>query len=381
MPFSRLYLHIPWCLAKCSYCAFCSQTGSAELLAETTDLLLQEMTLSANRLGRESTLDSIYFGGGTPSLLLPGQVSLLIEASRNLWRHRTGIEITLEANPGAVTAETLAGFREAGVNRISLGIQSFNNVMLKRLGRVHTAEQAYAAFNSARQTGFDSVGIDLICGLPGQDLADWTKNLSEAVHLQPDHISVYSLTIEEGTDFARLYPPDSSELPDDDQTAAMLEQADHLLTNAGFEHYELANFAKPGKRSAHNCGYWQRDGYLGLGPSAHSFMQEGWGLRFHNPADYETWAAGVRNSKPLHLDMAALSRDEARAETIFLGLRQSDGINLDRYEELFGERLEKIFAEQLERLLNAGLVVLDSVSLKLTARGMLLSNQVFVLFL
>lgn len=379
--FSRLYLHIPWCTAKCAYCSFNSKTGSAADLDETATLLLREMELTARLYQASQPLSSIYFGGGTPSLLQPEQVGRLIEQSRRLWQHDQNIEITLEANPGTLTPDTLAGFRRAGVNRLSLGVQSFDDAALRQLGRLHSADQARKAVQSALTSGFDSIGLDLICGLPEQTLADWHQQLDQALELAPDHISVYNLTIEEGTPFHRQYPPGSPKLPDDDTTAAMLELADELLVRAGFEHYELANYARPGKRSSHNCGYWQRDGYLGLGPSAHSFLQSGWGLRFCNPPDHRNWAASIRAGTPAHQDITQLSREDARSEAIFLGLRQSDGVRLDRFEELFGEKLEDIYHHQLERLQKAGLLQRESGRLRLTRKGMLLSNQVFVMFI
>lgn len=378
--FSRLYLHIPWCLAKCGYCAFTSRKGTAQELADTTELLLLEMELAAGRFQAESPLSSLYLGGGTPSLLTPGQVERLITRSRQLWGHDPAIEITLEANPGTVSRATLAGFCQAGVNRLSLGVQSFSDDTLVLLGRMHCAQQARDAVASARAAGFGSVGLDLICGLPGQTPTDWQQQLDEAVTLEADHLSIYNLTIEDGTSFSHLYPFDSPDLPDDDCAATMLECADRLLTTAGFEHYELANYAKPGKRSGHNCGYWRRDGYLGLGPSAHSFIRDGWGVRFCNPSEYESWAAAIRGKRPAMQDLSRLTREEARAETIFLGLRLSEGICFDRFEQQFGERLEIVCRDQLLKLQKAGLLDCGPERVALTRKGMLLSNQVFVEF-
>lgn len=379
--FSRLYLHIPWCLSKCGYCAFSSRPLEPEKLEQTCHLLLREMELAATWYPHNQPLRSLYFGGGTPSLLAPEQISRLIDHSRELFGHTNPIEITLEANPGTVNLAALRSYRQAGVTRLSLGAQSFNDRMLQALGRRHTADETRSAFRLAQQAGFNSVGLDLICGLPHQTEADWQSDLEEALALQPDHFSVYGLTIEEGTPFASRYPDGSTELPDDDQSATMLETADQLLTAAGYEHYEIANFARPGCRSQHNCGYWQRDGYLGIGPGAHSFLKQGYGLRWGNQSSFEVWADALQHNSPATVEQHQLSREEALSETIFLGLRMADGINLDRFAEQSGERLEQRFAREIEQLQQAGLISCTTESIALTKQGMLLSNQVFVRFL
>ena len=379
--FSRLYLHTPWCLSKCDYCAFSSQPLEPQRLEQTCHLLLREMELAASWYPHNQPLRSLYFGGGTPSLLAPEQISRLIDHSRELFGHTNSIEITLEANPGTVNLAALRSYRQAGVTRLSLGAQSFNDRMLQTLGRRHTADETRRAFQLAQQAGFSSIGLDLICGLPQQAEADWHKDLHEALLLQPDHFSVYGLTIEEGTPFATRYPDGSAELPDDDQSATMLETADQLLTAAGYEHYEIANFARPGCRSQHNCGYWQRDGYLGIGPAAHSFLKQGYGLRWGNQSSFEVWADALQHNSPATIEQHQLSRAEALSETIFLGLRMADGISLDGFAEQFGERLEQRFAGEIEQLQQAGLISCTTESIALTKQGMLLSNQVFVRFL
>ena len=379
--FSRLYLHIPWCLSKCGYCAFSSRPLEPEKLEQTCNLLLREMELAASWYPHNQPLRSLYFGGGTPSLLAPEQISRLIDHSRKLFGHTSSIEITLEANPGTVNLASLCSYRQAGVTRLSLGAQSFNDRMLQTLGRRHTADETRSAFRLAQQAGFNSVGLDLICGLPQQTEADWQSDLKEALALQPDHFSVYGLTIEEGTPFASCYPVGSDELPDDDQSANMLETADQLLTAAGYEHYEIANFARPGCRSEHNCGYWQRDGYLGIGPGAHSFLRQGWGIRWGNQGDFETWAAAIQNNSLAATEQQELTREDALSEYIFLGLRMADGISLNGFAEEFGERLEQRFSEAIHQLQQAGLLTCSQDRLCLTKQGMLLSNQVFVRFL
>lgn len=379
--FSRLYLHIPWCLSKCGYCAFNSRPLEAHNLEQTCDLLLHEMELAAKTYPLNQPLRSLYFGGGTPSLLHHDQISRLISRSQELFRHADPIEITLEANPGTVSHESLIGYRLAGVTRLSLGAQSFNGRLLQTLGRRHTAAETRSAFRLAQQAGFNSIGLDLICGLPGQTMTDWQQDLAAALALQPDHLSVYGLTIEEGTPFAGRYPAESDTLPDHDLSADMLDEADSRLSAAGFEHYEIANFARPGCRSQHNCGYWQRDGYLGIGPGAHSFLRQGWGIRWGNQSEYDSWAATIGNNELAATEHQVLTRGDALAEYIFLGLRMADGISLDDFAEQFGERLEHRFAEEITQLNQAGLLTCSPERLALTKRGLLLSNQVFVRFI
>lgn len=379
--FSRLYLHIPWCLSKCGYCAFNSRPLEPEKLEQTCDLLLQEMELAAKTYPVDQPLRSLYFGGGTPSLLTAEQTSRLISRSQELFGHTSTIEITLEANPGTVNLNSLTGYFQAGVTRLSLGAQSFHDRLLQTLGRRHTATETRSAFRLAQQAGFSSIGLDLISGLPGQSMTAWQQDLEAALALQPDHLSIYGLTIEEETPFAHRYPAGSAELPDHDLSATMLEEADNTLTAAGYEHYEIANFARPGCRSEHNCGYWQRDGYLGIGPGAHSFLRQDWGIRWGNQSDFEAWVTAIQNNALAATVQHELTREEALSEYIFLGLRMADGILLDHFAEEFGERLEQRFSAEIHQLHQAGLLIFNPNQLALTKRGRLLSNQVFVRFL
>jgi len=378
--FSRIYLHIPWCISKCNYCSFNSFPLETGRLQQTCELMIKEMELAATLFSGNQPLESLYLGGGTPSLITPEQLDMLIISSKRLFGHQDRIEITLEANPGTVTAEKLIGYHQAGVNRLSIGAQSFNNQMLRLLGRIHTAEEIHTAFRFAEASGFKSIGLDLICGLPGQTGLLWRSDLNEALLLRPDHISIYGLTIEEGTPFAVSYPVGSKDIPDDDLSADMLEQANLLLTEAGYEHYEISNFALKDSRSMHNCGYWQRDGYLGIGPGAHSFFKHGNGIRFCNFSSFEKWAADIVDNRLATAESQALTREEALSEFLFLGLRMSDGINPDRFADIFGERPELLFEKELRQLQQAGLLIVEKNRICLSRRGMLLSNQVFARF-
>jgi oxygen-independent coproporphyrinogen-3 oxidase len=380
--FTRLYIHIPFCRRKCPYCAFFSQEYSGEELNDYTELLCAEMSLVGNKTTTRPGLDSIYFGGGTPSLLDSRHVARLIEKADHTFGLADHAEITLEANPGTVDYSRLADFRSAGVNRLSLGVQSFDDRMLETLGRIHTAQEAQEAFAAARRANFSNIGIDLINSLPGQTREMWRTDLDQALLLAPEHISVYGLTIEEDTRFAARYAENDPLLPDEDLSAEMFETADDLLVPRGYEHYEIANYARPGFRSRHNSGYWYRDGYLGLGAGAHSYLHTpDYGIRFSNAANLEEYSKSLLKGELPRTDIMQLSRADAMAEHMFLGLRMSDGVTSERFESRFGQALKEVFGQELENLQFQRLLSTDSAAVRLTRRGLLLSNQVFQHFL
>ena len=380
--YTRLYLHIPFCQSKCPYCAFVSREGNERARSTYVTLLLEEMRLTCEESASQQLLDSVYLGGGTPSLLTPQQVAQLLERIDKLYGLPNSTEITLEANPGTVDFQRLAGFRSAGINRLSIGVQSFDDRMLVALGRIHTAQQACDTVAIARKAGFNNIGIDLIHTLPGQTMEMWRSDLEQALQLMPEHLSVYGLAIEEGTPFAARYDDNNPLLPDDDLSADMFETADALLTTGGFEHYEIANYARPGFRARHNSGYWKRDHYLGLGTGAHSFLHNGeYGIRFSNTPDLDEYSAEIRRKKLPRREQHILSREDAQAEFMFLGLRMSNGVTFKSFAQEFGVTLEKLFARQLHELATNGLLLVDANSVRLTLRGMLLSNHVFSQFL
>jgi oxygen-independent coproporphyrinogen-3 oxidase len=379
--FTRLYIHIPFCRRKCPYCAFVSQESGNDLTSYL-EALLEEMRIAAKKSTLQKPLQSIYFGGGTPSLLEPAHVSRTIAQATKAFGLSERVEITLEANPGTVDHERLAGFRSAGVNRLSLGIQSFDDDLLKILGRIHTAQQARDAFSAARAAGFANIGIDLIHALPGQTAEMWRTDLEQALELAPEHISVYGLSIEEQTPFAERYAVESPLLPDEELASEMFETANTLLTDHGYEHYEIANYSRTGFRSEHNSGYWQRDGYLGLGAGAHSFLRdERYGIRFSNTPDIDKYIATIQGGKLARLDATTLSREDAMAEFMFLGLRLADGVEFRIFEQEFGVSPESLYAAVFNGLVPAGFLERGKDNIRLTQRGMLLSNQVFARFL
>lgn len=379
--FNRLYIHIPFCLEKCGYCAFISSKPRNGDIENYHRLLLKEMQMVSAEGGAAGSLDSIYFGGGTPSLLHPRHVAQVVKEAKKLFSLVPEVEITLEANPGTIDEDRLRAFRAAGVNRLSLGVQTFDDDLLRCLGRVHDAGQARRAFSDARQAGFDNIGIDLIHALPGQNLMQWEADLQEAVRLSPEHISVYGLTVEEGTLFSLRYPEDSPDIPDDDRSADMFEAADTILPLAGYQHYEIANYAKLGYRSRHNSGYWRRDGYLGLGVAAHSFLRKGYGLRFSNHDTLEEYSRELASGRLPRRDEHVLTREDAMAEFMFLGLRLTEGISSESFEQEFGSRPDDIYGSAIDELIRIGLLQQEHGNLRLTRRGLLLSNQVFARFL
>jgi len=268
------------------------------------------------------------------------------------------------------------------VTRRTVGIQSFDERMLAGLGRIHTVDQGRDAFSAARRAGFRNIGIDLIHALPGQTLDMWRAELRQALQLAPEHISIYGLTIEEGTPFAETFIRDSPLLPDEDLAAVMFETADDLLPVQGYEHYEIANYSLAGFRSQHNSGYWMRDGYLGLGAGAHSYLRDaGYGTRFSNAADLKVYETGLQQGTLPRTNEVVLTREDAIAEFLFLGLRMSDGVQYRAFADEFAVGLTELFAQKIATLLAQGLLTENPSGLRLTRRGMLLSNQVFQQFL
>jgi len=379
--FTRLYLHIPFCLQKCGYCAFNSQELLDNDLNDYAALLLEEMQLVPKSTTPGRMLDSIYFGGGTPSLLEAEQLGRIIKEAAELFGLGQDCEITLEANPGTVDQAQLTAFRSVGINRLSLGVQSFDDNFLDCLGRLHDADQALNAFEDARKAGFKNIGIDLMYSLPSQNIKQWQSDLKQVIRLSPEHLSIYGLTVEEGAPFFQRYPHDSPERPDEDISADMFEMADDLLTAAGYEHYEIANYARPGYRSRHNSGYWKRDGYLGLGVGAHSFLKDGNGVRVSNVDTLKGYREELAAGRLPRLDSQCLTRNEAMEEYMFLGLRLADGVALKEFEREFGCPCRSVYGTVIDELVSLELLMTDKSRLRLTRRGMLLSNQVFNRFL
>ncbi|SNB47203.1 radical SAM family heme chaperone HemW [Geobacter sp. DSM 9736] len=377
-----LYVHFPFCRQKCFYCDFNSVPGLPVSPEDYAEALLRELELRSSVLSERAAATTLYFGGGTPSLMPPAVVESLVDAAVRLFGLSSEAEITIEANPGTVTPETLAGYSAAGVTRLSLGIQSFNDHLLSAIGRIHTGQEAVDAFRSARKAGFDNIAIDLIHGLPGQTLPLLRQDLESAARLAAEHVAVYALSVEEGTPFHRMAAVGDIVLPDENTAVRMLEEVQTFLEVAGYEHYEISNYSLPVRRSRHNQVYWRRKSYLGFGAGAHSFMElPGFGCRWRNSDNLETYLATPVDDLLAGVDHAVLTKREAMGEWFFLGLRMLEGVDLDRFETLFGDTVESVYGAELARLRQAGLVQQQDKSLKLSRRGLLFYNQVAANFL
>lgn len=341
---NALYLHIPFCRRKCPYCDFYSVAEDPGKLAGYPSLLLRHLQL-AREQGAKGPFETVFFGGGTPSLLPAAAVAEILAAARELFGFAPHAEISLEANPGTVTAASLEGYHRAGVNRLSLGVQSLQPDHLRRLGRIHDAAQAREAVALARSAGFDHLSLDLIFGLPGQDLADLAAELQTFLALEPEHLSVYGLTIEEETPFHHQHRQGELSLPTEETAAAMFLDLHRRLTGSGFEHYEISNYARPGFACRHNQRYWRRQPYLGIGAGAHSFRAEGWGSRCSVAPDLQSYAAALAAGLDPAEPLESFDRRGAMAETLYLGLRTAEGVSEAEFRARFGCGVGEAFPE------------------------------------
>ncbi|HDI59360.1 MAG TPA: radical SAM family heme chaperone HemW [Desulfobacteraceae bacterium] len=370
-PPAGIYIHLPFCLRKCLYCDFYSEVGTEERRRCFLAALRQELLLRADR---GLAADSLYFGGGTPSLFAPTQLGGLIDGIGASFHLSGDSEITLEANPGTVTRSTLQGFRAAGVNRLNLGIQSFNDQNLAFLGRVHDARAARRAMDNARAAGFEDIGLDLIYGLPGQDPVSWQADLQAALEAAPAHLSCYMLTYAPGTPLnaariaGRIHPLPEAAVAD------LFEITVQMLTERGFVHYEIANFARAGSPpswSRHNRKYWNQAPYLGFGPAAHSFDGS---RRSWNHADLDAYLEALENSHLPPGGEEILTREQQMIEAVFLGLRQIAGIDVRKFEADFGVEFDAVFGPALADLAEAGLALREAGFCRLTRRGLLVAD-------
>ena len=377
---SSLYIHIPFCLRKCHYCDFFSQDSflSTEL-DEYMELLGLELTLLQRAHPDNLPLRTIFFGGGTPSLLSPIQVGRLLKRLENSFGLAADCEISLEANPGTLTGAKLNGYRQLGVNRLSLGVQSLSDDNLQSLGRVHSAAEARQSVAAARAAGFENLSIDLIFALPGQSLAQLQTDVEGLLTLQPEHLSLYGLTIEPGTRLSdHLHSGELSEV-DDQQYADSYLLINQMLLAAGFEHYEISNYALPGHRCRHNQVYWHRQGCLALGCGAHSYLAAGWGERWYVPPDLARYRNRLRLGCEVQKLLESFDCQSAMAETIYLALRTSDGLSRSRFKERFGVFPEQAFRAAFKR--HAERLTLVDDSWRFDLQGWLLYDHLISSFL
>lgn len=373
---ASLYVHIPFCERKCLYCDFYSVTDT-ERVEDFLSGLMREISLQGDR-GDGVIFETIFFGGGTPSLLTPAQVGSILSHLHAAFRIMADAEVTLEANPGTVTGDTLRAFRSLGINRLSIGIQSFHDHELKALGRIHDRAEAFHCIEHARAAGFDNISLDLIYSIPGQTLTEWEDNLRAAVSLSPQHIAAYSLIVEDGTPFARMVQAGEVRMNPADLEAEMYERAMELLGIHGYEHYEVSNYALPGFRCQHNTNYWSHKDYLGFGPSAHSFWRGSDGTsgrRWWNVADLSTYVDRLKDGALAVESEEQIDTRTMLNERIFLGLRSS-GVDLAKLRRDFGYDLKFQQEDAVRWLLEEQMTILDGDILRLTSKGYLLCDDI-----
>ena len=378
METTGIYIHIPFCISKCPYCSFTSFTPDKVPEEEYVSALLKEIRARYSETA-SSDVRTVYFGGGTPSLISPGGISNILSELFKKFK-LTNPEITIEANPCTVDMERLRGYKNSGINRISIGIQSFNDRLLLNLGRTHSSKEAFNAFESARTAGFDNIGIDLIHSIGGESLQDWKDDLKEAVTLHPEHISAYNLTIEEGTPFHHSQEKGLLVLPPEEDQTEMLLETIEILCAAGYEHYEVSNYALPGFRSQHNQIYWKGGDYFGFGVSAHSYYKKGWGVRLANSPLLTDYLNLINKNGTAVVEEDILTKEKAMGEVVFLGLRMMEGVNVKDFEQRFGIKIEAVYKDAIEELTTEELLLYDNDYLKLTRKGLLFSNDVAIRF-
>ncbi len=383
-----LYVHVAFCQSKCFYCDFNTYAGQNHLIGRYVDALVCEIErLPQDVPGHETQpiqeygIGSIFLGGGTPSLLTPRQIAAILDAPRARLVNPAA-EITIEANPDDPTVDYLREIRDLGVNRLSFGVQSFDDAMLRRLGRRHDAQTAIRAVERARAAGFDNVSIDLMFALPDQTLEDWTNTLERAIALAPDHLSLYNLTVEPDTAFGAWAAAGTLTVPDDDSAADMYEAAIDRLGSAGYAHYEISNWSRVDSRrdlrAQHNLRYWRNQPYLGVGAGAHSFFC---GYRYSDLRSPLGYIKTVSAGKTPVVDAEPISPELERGETMLLGLRLAEGIDAGAFRERFGHTPDELYGPILAELRDAGLIEQYANLVRLTRRGKLLGNEVFYRFL
>jgi oxygen-independent coproporphyrinogen-3 oxidase len=364
-----LYLHIPFCSAICNYCNFNRGLFDAALKQRYVRALMQEIESA----GDGAPADTIYFGGGTPSLLDPDEIGGLIAACRRAFDVSGDAEVTLEANPETVTAERLAGFRQAGVTRLSYGVQSFRDDELQRLSRLHSASRAAEAFDLARGAGFDNISLDLMMWLPQQSIAEWLESVDALIALGPDHASLYILELYPNAPLRDTMARSKWSLAPDDDAAEMYLQAMARLDSAGYEQYEISNVARSGRESRHNLKYWTDGEWRGFGCGAHSTRRA---VRWKNLSSTTEYIDAVASAGQLASECRRLSAREALEEALITGLRLTRGIDVHTVNARYGVDLWGIYGSELERFREAGFLIYDGRLLRLSRAGMLLANEV-----
>ena len=368
----EIYIHIPFCIRKCDYCDFLSGPSGPEEQADYVQALLRE--IQAVEEGEGRSVSSIFIGGGTPSVLDERLLGDILREIRNRFKMEEDAEITIEVNPGTANIGKLQAYREMGINRLSIGLQSPEDRELKILGRIHNYGQFLKTYQEARTVGFDNINIDLMSAIPDQTYEGWVKNLRTVAELEPEHISAYSLIVEEGTPFAAR----KLNLPDEDTEYNMYEATAQILKEYGFEQYEISNYARKGRECRHNVGYWTRQDYLGFGLGASSLYGK---ERFANTADMKKYLKNSKNPEKIREKEPSLTREDEMAEFMFLGLRMTKGISKADFQRCFGCTIESVYGEVLEKYESMELLLEKDGRIFLSREGIHVSNSIMAEFL
>lgn len=363
-----LYVHIPFCIKKCLYCDFNSYSNNNLLQDAYIDSLLKELSNI-----KQKRFETIFVGGGTPTILSFENTEKLLKKLVEFYP----TEFTFEANPGTLNKEKLSLIREYGVNRISIGLQAWQDNLLKKLGRVHTQKEFFESYSLARKLGFNNINIDIMFGIPNQSLLDWQETLYEVIKLKPEHISSYGLIIEEGTPFYNLYNDGKLCLAEEEEERDMYHLAIKELGKNGYEHYEISNFSLPNKECNHNITYWRLEDYLGVGAGAHSFIHN---KRYSNFRSLEEYIKGIKENNIID-EISMETTEDLISEYMFLGLRMIKGISKEAFYEKFKLSVKDIYEKEISMLINKGLLIENDTNIHLSSLGIDFSNQVFVEFL
>lgn len=372
----ELYLHMPFCVRKCSYCDFLSFPSGAKTQRMYAKRLMEDIGVMGKRYG-EIPVETIFIGGGTPSVPDSGLIVEIMEHVRHAFHVADGAEISMEANPGTVTREKLTDYRKAGINRLSFGLQSANDRELKLLGRIHTWAEFLESFTLARECGFANLNIDLMSALPGQTCESWKETLSRVTDLDPEHISAYSLIIEEGTPFGERYGSEEGRklLPDEDSEREMYHETKRFLKDCGYERYEISNYAKPGRECRHNIGYWTGVPYLGLGLGASSYLD---GCRFTVNPDMKQY---LEEKPGMFTDIEKLTKKDMEEEFFYVGLRMTAGVSLSEFERRFGISAKEVSPGLMETFVQEKAARFEGDRFVLTDYGLDVSNYIMAQFL
>ncbi len=375
--YMELYIHIPFCVKKCAYCDFLSFQSGRQVQREYTDALIREIRRRGSNPGlRDRRVVSIFFGGGTPSQLPAEWLCEILSAVRDSFTVMEDAEITIESNPGTLNGENLTLYREAGINRISIGCQSTENEELTMLGRIHTWEEFLDSFQLAREAGFTNINVDLMSGLPGQTLSSWERSLRRITELKPTHISAYSLILEEGTP---LYLNQEQFLfPEEEEERSMYERTFEILKEYGYQQYEISNYSLPGRECLHNLGYWTGVEYLGLGLGAASLMEN---RRFSNTTDIDRYLRLSDTPEEMEEEEEILSTEDRMGERMILGLRLLSGVSAAEFEQEFGQSLTERYGSVIHKYEQWHLLAWEGDRLHLTREGISVSNQIMADFL